>query len=184
MKYVAFFRGINVGGKNKVKMADLRSLFIDCGFNFVKTYIQSGNVLLESDLDEAVLSDMISRSFSGRFGFQSPVILRTDHEFFEMLTKLPFSEDELAQAESASPGVAHVYVFLSKDRVDPVAVEALLSSYAGSDILSAGKREFYLFCRKSIRDSKLAAALSKPEAGLTARNLNTLQRISEMLHSE
>ncbi len=46
MKYAAFFRGINVGGKNIVKMAELKKLFSDLGFQKVETYIQSGNVVL------------------------------------------------------------------------------------------------------------------------------------------
>ena len=46
--YFAFLRGINVGGKNIIKMEDLRQIFIDCGFSRCKTYIQSGNVLFRS----------------------------------------------------------------------------------------------------------------------------------------
>lgn len=48
MNYIAFFRRINVGSKNRIKMADLRVLFSDLGYQNVKTYIQSGNVIFES----------------------------------------------------------------------------------------------------------------------------------------
>ena len=50
--YVAFLRGINVGGKNIIKMADLQSTFVAMGFQSVKTYIQSGNVLIHSDMTD------------------------------------------------------------------------------------------------------------------------------------
>lgn len=180
MKYAAFFRGINVGGKNKVKMAELQSLFEGCGFRAVKTYIQSGNVVFESVLDEPALSGIISAAFEERFGFPSQVVLRTDHEISEILENLPFTEKEIAQAEVAMPDVAHVYLFLSGKAVAPAVAERGVDG----DVLIAGKREYYLICRKSIRDSKIAAALSKPEAGLTARNLNTLQKINQMFVSE
>uniref|UniRef100_UPI003A5C85A7 DUF1697 domain-containing protein n=1 Tax=Muricomes intestini TaxID=1796634 RepID=UPI003A5C85A7 len=52
MQYVALFRGINVGGKNIVKMAALRQLFLNLGLHKVQTYIQSGNVAFESYLDD------------------------------------------------------------------------------------------------------------------------------------
>lgn len=180
MKYAAFFRGINVGGKNKVKMAELQILFESCGFRAVTTYIQSGNVVFESGLDEPALYDMISAAFEKRFGFPSQVVLRTDHEISEMLENLPFTEEEIAQAEASMPDVAHVYIFLSGKAVAPAVAERGVNG----DVLIAGKREYYLLCRKSIRDSKFAAALSKPESGLTARNLNTLQKISQMFISE
>lgn len=57
MKYVAMFRGINVGGKNVVKMDDLKQLFLDLGLFKIKTYIQSGNVVFETILDEASLQN-------------------------------------------------------------------------------------------------------------------------------
>ena len=68
MKYVALFRGINVGGKNIVKMADLRQLLLDLGLSKVKTYIQSGNAFFETPLSEDDLLEKIRTGFSGRFG--------------------------------------------------------------------------------------------------------------------
>lgn len=62
MKYVAFFRGINVGGKNKVKMDDLKKMFAECGFADIKTYIQSGNVVFTSDMDKDLMIDNISNA--------------------------------------------------------------------------------------------------------------------------
>lgn len=165
-------------------MADLRSLFESCGFHAVQTYIQSGNVLFESDRDEQSLIGTISEAFGGRFGFQSPVVLRSEKELSGILESLPFTETEIARAEAAEPEVAHVYVFLSDKAVDPGAAAALQAHYGTDDKLFAGKREFYLLCRGSIRDSKPAAALSKPEAALTARNLNTICKIHEALLSE
>jgi uncharacterized protein (DUF1697 family) len=57
MKYVAFLRGINVGGKNKIKMETLREVFASLGFHNVKTYINSGNVIFETaETDDKTLA--------------------------------------------------------------------------------------------------------------------------------
>jgi uncharacterized protein (DUF1697 family) len=184
MRYAAFFRGINVGGNHQVKMDDLRQFFADCGFQNVQTVIQSGNVLFETSRDQASLPDLISRAFADRFGFQSNAAVRSGEEMTVLLAALPFSPDEITQAEAAHPDVEHVYVYLSNRTVDPAAAEALRQTYAGPDRLAAGKREYYLLCHQSIRVSKLAAALSKLDASLTARNLNTMRKIHALLNPQ
>lgn len=183
MKYVAFFRGINVGGKNKVKMDDLKQFFYDCGFREVKTYIQSGNVIFASDMDRNLLPDTISHAFNVRFGFQSNVILRSGTEIDELISALPFTKEQIEKAEAKTPGVEHLYVFMSNDVIGYTAneVEALRRAYQGEDELCLGKREFYLLCSHSIRDSKLAAALPKLDASLTSRNWKTMLKIKALI---
>lgn len=183
-RYVAFFRGINVGGKNKVKMADLKLLFHNCGFRDVTTYIQSGNVIFESDQNEFLLSDIISHAFEKRFAFRSHVVLRSESEMSTMMSALPFTKKEIKQAEAKAPEVEHVYVFMSNDYIDPAAAEALCSSYDGEDKLSAGKRELYLLCYRSVRESKLVNSLSKLGVLLTSRNQKTMLKICEMLDTD
>jgi uncharacterized protein (DUF1697 family) len=181
MNYAAFFRGINVGGRNKVKMADLKQLFHDCGFSKVETYIQSGNVLFESDEDEYLLPDIIFHAFTERFGFQSHVVLRSRNEIYEIISALPFSNKEIEQAVAKNPEVEHVYVFLSNGNIDPKAIETLCLAYDGEDKLLVGKRELYLLCYQSVRNSKLAMSLSKLNVSLTSRNLKTMLKIYELL---
>lgn len=177
MRWIAFFRGINVGGKNAVKMAELKRLFEECGFSRVQTYIQSGNVLFDAGADEEWLRDTIEGAFARRFGFPSDIVLRTADALAALIAALPFSPEEIAQAEAANPDVAHVYVYLSGTRIDPQAVEALQSAAGGPDRLAAGPREVYLLCRQSVRVSKPAVSLSKLGIPLTARNLNTLHSL-------
>jgi len=181
MKYVAFLRGINVGGKNKVKMSDLKQLFRDCGFNKVQTYIQSGNVLFDSDKEKSLLSVIISRAFTERFGFQCRVVLRSSNEISEIISALPFTKEEIEQAEAKIPEVEHVYFFLSSSNIDPAAAEILHLAYGGEDKFFIGKRELYLLCYHSVRDSKLAASLPKLNASLTSRNMKTMLNIQELL---
>ena len=63
MKCVAFFRGINVGGKNTVKMSELSRLLIGLGFQNVKMYIQSGNAIFSSDMEYRLLAPKIEQAF-------------------------------------------------------------------------------------------------------------------------
>jgi uncharacterized protein (DUF1697 family) len=177
VQWIAFFRGINVGGKHVVRMADLKRLFEDCGFRRVRTYIQSGNVVFEADADEETLRGTVADTFARQFGFPSDVVLRTAQELAAIVAALPFSVDEIARAEAADPDVAHVYAYLSSARIDPEALRALQSATDGPDRLAAGPREIYLLCYPSVRDSKLAASLSKLDVPLTARNLNTLNKL-------
>ncbi|MEL7604057.1 MAG: DUF1697 domain-containing protein [Bacillota bacterium] len=183
MRYVAFFRGINVGGKNIVQMAELRQLFVNLGFQDVKSYIQSGNVLFSSEADKPALAPLIAEAFETRFGFQSTVILRSDAELTGILRSLPFQAAEIARAEEQAPEVEHLYVYLSDAAIDRESVGRLCGAYEGADRLHAAEYELYLLCAKSIRESKLASLLAKLPQALTARNFKTLGKIAAMLES-
>lgn len=180
MNWVAFFRGINVGGKNIVKMEDLRQLFTDLGLCDVKTYIQSGNVLFTSSQDEAALSACIGPAFAARFGFSADVVLRTGAELSGLLRGLPFSAAEVESATADAPDVEHLYVYLSAHPVDRPRLEQLCAAYSGQDKLHIAEREVYLLCRQSVRDSKLALLLAKLPQALTARNLKTIAKLEHL----
>ena len=168
MKYAAFFRGINVGGKNIVKMADLKQLLVELGLKNVQTYIQSGNAVFETRLGEAALVEKIEAGFSERFGFDSNVIVRSEDELGAMVHNLPFSANEKSTAQNADPQVEHLYVyFLDEPR----------QAAFGSDRMQPGQRELYVLLRRSIRQSKLAACLSKVFHTATVRNWKTVSKL-------
>ena len=100
------------------------------------------------------------------------------------MSALPFSKEDIEQAEAKTPEVEHVYVFMANDCIDPAAAETLCSAYDGEDKLSVGKRELYLLCYHSIRDSKLATSLSKLDVSLTSRNQKTMLKICELLGAD
>jgi len=181
MKCVAFFRGINVGGKNTVLMSDLRQLFIGLGFHNVKTYIQSGNVIFSSDIEQLFLIPLIEQAFEKQFGFHVAVVIRSDKEIKSIVGSLPFAAVEIKQAESEKPDVEHIYIYLSNDTLDVEKVSQLCASYNGKDKYQIINRELYLLCFQSIRDSKLPALLMKLPQPLTARNLKTMEKISFLM---
>jgi|SRR5829696_2212435 len=87
MRYVALLRGINVGGRNPVPMADLRAAFEDAGHTAVRTYIQSGNVLFEAGgrVDEDAVEAVLER----RFGVPLVVVLRTERHLRAVVDGAP-----------------------------------------------------------------------------------------------
>lgn len=181
MKYVALFRGINVGGKNIVKMQDLKQLLLDLGFQQVNTYIQSGNVVFEAALEEAPLRDRIRTAFSERFGFESDVILRSMDEINTLVDRLPFSAEEIAKAEAADPQVEHLYVYFLENLPELSKLDAICKKHTGPDLFQAGEREIYLLCSESIRKSKLAIGISQAFDSATARNWKTVLKLTDML---
>lgn len=180
-RYVAFFRSINVGGKNKAAMAELKQMFADLGLVDARTYLQSGNVVFSSAQDKAMLTALLRPAFESRFGFRSEVILRTGAELAAILAALPFSMAEIQQAQKQAPDVEHLYVYLADTALDQERIRQLCAGYDGEDKLFATEYEIYLLCSQSIRNSRLAAALTKLPQPLTARNLNTMGKLVAML---
>jgi len=95
--HIALLRGINVGGHKKLKMADLKSMMEELGFQNVVTYIQSGNVVFSSK-EEKSLSDKISNGIAEKFGYEVPVLVKTADEIAQILKNCPFGEIKKAKA--------------------------------------------------------------------------------------
>ena len=90
MKYIALLRGVNVGGKNKMIMADLKSSFERNGFQNVATYINSGNVIFDSDIaDETTLKTVCEKRISADFDLNIPVCVISSADLREALAHAP-----------------------------------------------------------------------------------------------
>jgi len=181
MKYVVLFRGLNVGGKSKVKMAELDAMLTSLGYQHVKTYIQSGNVLLEAEVDEPTLVMQISQSFRERFGFESAILARTLPELRALIDNLPFDTEQIAQAQLADPEVEHLYVYFVQQSPKAEQLLVLQENRAPGDMVYTGAREIYLLCIQSVRLSKTAIKLAKLFPDATARNWNTVNKLLAML---
>jgi uncharacterized protein (DUF1697 family) len=91
--YIALLRGINVGGHKKVPMAELREVLTNNGFQKVQTYIQSGNVVFQSSEDNIQNIELaIQKAIIGHFGFDVPVIVKTNKELQTIFDSYPFSK--------------------------------------------------------------------------------------------
>jgi len=175
--YTALLRGINVGGRNIVRMAELKELFEAIGLLEVQTYIQSGNVLFKSDEGREPLQKKIQQEFEGRFGFSSTVILRTADELEQIILNCPFSKEEIAEAELASE-VESLYVSLLSQAPPQERPECLEAYSSENDRYRIVGAEVFLLLRHSIRKSKLANNLQRLDAAATVRNWKTISKLA------
>ncbi len=174
--YIALLRGINVGGKNMIKMAELKRALEEIGLIEVKTYIQSGNVLFKSNEEEETLCKIIENKIEVAFGFPVPVVLRTAVELDQIILNCPFSKEELSAAESSSE-TESLYVSMMTHTALQERIERLNMYKSESDDYRIVGRDVYLLFGNSIRNSKLANNLNKLEVPATVRNWNTINKL-------
>ena len=159
MVYAALMRGINVGGKHRVKMDELKDVFAESGMQAPRTYIQSGNVVFRSDREKAEIKEILTDAFEKKFGFRSEIILLNFSDFENITEHLPFSEFDLEAARSMDPEVEHLYVYFPDAAVAEEKLDTLLKGYTGPDRAIAGHKSIYFLCEGSIQLSKLAPRL-------------------------
>ena len=174
-KYAALLRGINVGGKNKLPMKDLVSIFEDAGCKNVLTYIQSGNVVFECATSIARVQSAVGAAIEKKFGFNPPFVLRQVGELQDVLKKNPFlkagaKEDELHVVFLSGEPTREAIARLEQNRVPP------------DEFIIRGK-EIYLRLPNGAGRSKLAAAPSHAKFGgvATARNWRTVNKLFEIM---
>ena len=92
--YIILLRGINVGGHRKMPMTELRQLLSNSGYANVQTYIQSGNVVLQSSSDSKILKQDLEETILNHFGFEVKVLVKTDAEFKAIYAACPFQNEE------------------------------------------------------------------------------------------
>ncbi|WP_019230107.1 DUF1697 domain-containing protein [Sedimentibacter sp. B4] len=180
--YIALLRGINVGGKNIIKMADLKRVFESIGLCEVKTYIQSGNVLFISSETEEFLCNKIEHEIEAVFSIPVKVILRTSMELEQIISNCPFSKDEVTEAETLSE-VESLYVALLTHNPLKENIECIDVYRSESDKYHIVGRNIYLLFHHSIRNSKLANNLNKLNVPITVRNWKTLSKLSALAKS-
>jgi uncharacterized protein (DUF1697 family) len=173
--YISMLRGINVGGHKRIKMDQLRASFESLGFQQVKTYIQSGNVLFKTELPPASLSKQIEDKLLGDFGFQVSVILRTSDEMAEIIESNP-----LLKKRGIDQQKLHV-MFLSDAPAAPALKKlAMLTALPEQSCCLA--KQIYLYlpngtAQSSLMKSPLDRALSVVS---TTRNWRTVNALHQM----
>ena len=175
--FIALFRGINVGGRNKLPMKDLASLMENMGLKNVKTYIQSGNVVFDSDSPgNADLAAKIEGSIEKSHGFRPGLIILSKKAIDQAISANPFPEGD------AEPNTVHL-TFLSAIPANP-DIEALERIRAPSERFVLKGPVFYLHAPEGIGRSRLAARIEK-SLGVsgTARNWRTVIKLQEMIHA-
>ena len=173
--FVALLRGINLGSRNKIRMADLRELVEGLGHENVRTHILSGNVLFESRRrDAGRLERELEKSIKKRFGFDVAVLVRTREELEEVVKGNPLPH---ATAEGARLFVLFLDRNPPKERLDEVDPKAF-----EPEEFAVGDRVIYAWYKQGLQGSKLAGALSDKRLGVTTtnRNWNTVTKLVEL----
>jgi uncharacterized protein (DUF1697 family) len=174
MRQIVLLRGINLGATNRVAMPALRELLGERGFEDVRTYVQSGNIVLRSGLSPARLADECRGAIAERFGLEIDVLARTRDELAEVIARNPLKE------VAVNPKRYQV-TFLSTE-LDPSQVEELHSLAAGPERLVVLGREVYAWHPDGVARSKLWARLGGKGLGVpaTSRNWSTVTTLLEM----
>jgi uncharacterized protein (DUF1697 family) len=176
-RYVALLRGINVGGKNLIKMAELKACFEEQGFAAVVTYIQSGNVLFTSNKSGAAeLARRIEAALTERFDYTASVVLRTLKQMQAIVADAP-------EGFGAAPAKYRYDVIFLKSPLTAAAAMKDVDPRPGVDQAHAGAGVLY-FSRliSKATQSRLSKLISLPiYQNMTIRNWNTTTTLLRMM---
>ena len=173
MRYVLLLRGINVGGKNKIKMIELKNMFESINFKNLKTYIQSGNVIFDYESIACIkLEDRIEKKISETFGLLVKAIIRTEDEFRKIVNNNPFINESCIEVDK-------LHVMLMKDVPDPELVLLLDVKKEENEKFVIISKEIYLYCPNGYGKTKLNNNMfeKKLKISATTRNWKTINNI-------
>ena len=175
--YIAILRGINVSGQKKVLMEDLREMLKEMKLQDAKTYIQSGNIVFKSDgkLSNEKLAAKIEAGIKKKFGFDVPVIVRSEKEWEKAMASNPFLKDKKVNPE-------RMYItFLSAPPEKKLADE-LKTFSSPPDQFHINGAEIFLHCPISYGETKLSNNFfeKKLKVIATTRNWKTVNTLLEM----
>ena len=173
--HVALLRGINVGGKNRLPMNDLATMFKDAGAQEVRTYIQSGNVIFRADAARiGRLGAAIAKAMQADLGWSVPIVIRSAAELGAAAKGNPFLEEGIAA------GTLHVGFLL--DRPDRARVAALDPDRSPPDRYVVRGGEIFLHLPNGVARTKLTSQYLDSRLGtvVTVRNWNTVTTLLEM----
>lgn len=174
---VALLRGVNVGGRNRIKMADLRQCFLDHGHSAVSTYIQSGNVVFNAKPgSETALESGLERMLAERFEYKARVLVRSRQAMEHVVSNAPTSFGD-------HPELYRCDVMFLRDELSAVAAVVEIPQQAGVDEVHAGDGVVY-FRRLASQASRsrLSRITTLPiYQQMTVRNWRTTTKLLSLL---
>jgi uncharacterized protein (DUF1697 family) len=167
-------RGINLGSSRRVPMADLRELLEEAGFQNVETYVQSGNIALDSTAKPATLESRLAELIEERFGFEVPVVVRSGKQLAAVVEHDPFG--------GIADNPKRYQVSFLSEQLSAETVTQLQELAHESERIAVHGREVYAWHPDGVARSKLWNALAGKGLGVTAtaRNWTTVCKLLEM----
>jgi uncharacterized protein (DUF1697 family) len=176
---ILLLRGVNVGGKQTIRMAELCALMDECGCQYPKSLLQSGNVVFRTAEAASSLEPMLEQAILRRLGLQVECFVRNLPEWEAIVARNPFP---LAARETPD----HLLLTVLRGMPEDGAVEALRAAITGRESVQADGANLYLTYPDGIGRSRLTNAWIERRLGVTgtARNWNTVLKILALLRPE
>jgi len=173
-KKIAILRGINVGGKRKILMADLKSMCEKLGLKNVTTYIQSGNLIFNSDIPNFELENDLEKAIAGKYEFDVPVIVRTEKELESSINNNPFFDKDA--------DIKQLHLTFLKEKPNKENIEKILTFNYEPDKFKIDDKDAFIFCAGKYHVSKLTNNFFEKQlkVGATTRNWKTVLKLSEL----
>ncbi|WKD84833.1 hypothetical protein KCTC32516_00167 [Polaribacter huanghezhanensis] len=167
--YIVLLRGINVSGKNKLPMSELRVLLNKLKFQNVKTYIQSGNIILDADEIKSNVCQKIKEGIASKFGYDVPVLARTIDEWEKAIANNPYPTENHKILG---------FAFLS----DIPKEKTFEVNATNDDVYTIIDDVAYIYCPSGMGNTKLTNNLFEKKLKVTAtsRNLRTTLKLLEL----
>jgi uncharacterized protein (DUF1697 family) len=166
VEHVVLLRGVNVGARNRIAMPALRELLARAGFDNVRTYLQSGNVVLSSEASPEQVGRECERQIVAGFSLEIDVVVRTRDELAEVVRRDPLGE-------VAVNAKRYQVSFLAAE-LEPAVVRKLVAAAVAPEQVVVLGREVYAWHPEGIGRSRLAAQLAARGLGVTATARNWL----------
>ena len=172
-RWIALLRGVNVGGATKLPMADLRRIAEDCGFDDVRTYVQSGNVVFRTrGAAAAAVAKKLRSAIAAGTSLNPAIAIRSAEQLAKVVEQCPFDDTANVHVTFLVEGAKHAAPKVEQEQFAPERYDVR-------------GREVYLYLPNGLGRSKLAAALSKGAAAAdgTTRNWRTVTTLLEMVRA-
>jgi uncharacterized protein (DUF1697 family) len=174
--YIALLRGINVSGKNMMKMDALKRMFESKGLHEVQTYIQSGNVIFKSDENDTTkLSLMLAKDIHAEFGYDIPALVITRDYLVSIALSNPYILKENKVKDDLHLTLLNATA--SYELIDKMKVLAM-----ADDEFVTAEKAIYIFCKNGYGRTKLTNSFfeNKLKVSCTTRNWRTVERLVEL----
>src|SRR5690625_4578319 len=171
---IGILRGINVGGKRKSLMADLKSLCEERGLKNVTTYLQSAKLICNSDQPNSELETNLEKANNEKFRCDDPVIVRTEKELQSSISKNPFIAKDV--------DIYQLHLTFVKEKPNQEDIERILTFNYEPDKFKIVEKDIFIFCAGKYHESKLTNNFFEKqlEVGATTRNWKTVMKLSEL----
>lgn len=182
--YISLLRGINIGGRNIIKMEALRAAYLELGFGNVKSYIQSGNLVFSSDSSDCIaLAAAIQTKIADTFGLQVPNLVLSAHDFKVILAANKIANDDISK--EINHAELHI-VFLAEPAATPEKMGKIALLKQEEEALAWQENAIFIYCPNGYHKSKIHNNYieNQLKTAATTRNWRTCLKILQLISAD